>query len=71
MGLTDYKMPLLVRKRPLPQLTFSSEKSSDDELGGHDGKGKDVADKDEGTSGSLIISAPSKCPHLAIEPFVV
>ena len=71
MGLTDYKMPLLVRKRPLPQLTFSSEESSNDELGGHDGKGKDVADKGEGTSGSLITSAPSKCPCLTIEPFVV
>ena len=32
---------------------------------GHDGKGKYVADKGEGTS------APSKHPHLAIEPFVV
>ena len=71
IGLTDYKMPLLVRKRPLPQLTFSSEESSDDELDGHDEKGKDVADKGEGTSGSLITSAPSKHPHLAIEPFVI
>lgn len=70
MGLTDgYKMRPLVRKRPL--LIFSSEKSSDDELDGHNEKGKDVADKGEGTSGSLTTSAPSKCPRLAIEPFVV
>ena len=54
-------MPLVVRKRPLLYLTLSND-PSDNELGDHDRKGKDVVDKGKRTSGSLITLPPYKCP---------
>lgn len=54
-------MPLVVRKRPLLYLTLSNDLSVNG-LGGHDRKGKDVADKGKRTSRSLITLPSYKCP---------